>query len=232
MERQLYFESSHTLQLKTVALLCLATMGRPRSDIGRLQYQHVYIEEQNQQAKAAIIHFTEAKETQIKTTQLGMVEDETLCMVRTLYSFMQRTSQRRSTLPVDHTLFLTYLDQEDKETTSIKPSTISGWLKTIMKDAGIDTTIHTPHSFRSALGTKAAEQGHSVDSIKQHANWSKKSNTWEKHYYRPTNQTSQSTAIANSIFSLTENLTTLSDGTQSTFVLIFFFGTKYIFILD
>ncbi|KAG1261902.1 hypothetical protein G6F68_006358 [Rhizopus microsporus] len=45
--------SLHTLQLKTVALLCLATMGRPRSDIGRLQYQHVYIEEQNQQAKQA-----------------------------------------------------------------------------------------------------------------------------------------------------------------------------------
>lgn len=31
----------YDLQLKTIALLCLATMARPRSDIGKLPYRDV-----------------------------------------------------------------------------------------------------------------------------------------------------------------------------------------------
>ncbi|KAG1495033.1 hypothetical protein G6F46_009364 [Rhizopus delemar] len=63
------------LQLKTLALLCLTTMARPRSDIGRLEYRNIHFRIENNQAISVIIHFVEAKKTNMKSTQLGLIED-------------------------------------------------------------------------------------------------------------------------------------------------------------
>ncbi|KAG1181129.1 hypothetical protein G6F36_010105 [Rhizopus arrhizus] len=63
------------LQLKTIVLLCLATMARPRSDIGRLEYRNIHFRKENNQAVSVIIHFVEAKKTNMKSTQLGLIED-------------------------------------------------------------------------------------------------------------------------------------------------------------
>ncbi|KAG1370665.1 hypothetical protein G6F61_011843 [Rhizopus arrhizus] len=202
------------LQFKTLSLLCLATMARPRSDIGRLQFQNIHFKIEEGQAISVIIHFTEAKETNIKSTQLGLVEDRELCPTTTLYFFIQKTASIRSSLPKDHTLFLTYLDNKDKETSSVRPSTVSNWIKSIMNKAGIDITKYKAHSIRSASSTKAVEKSHSIQTVKQHANWSSNANTFERYYYKPTAQQSSSTSIANSIFSLTDNHTTLTDGAE------------------
>jgi integrase len=159
-------------------------------------------------AKPVIIHFTEAKETQVKITQLRLIEKSVLCTNIAQYKLVKRTEYLQTNLPTDHTLLLTYLDQDNKESASIKSGTIAGWLSTVMKDTGINTKIHTPHSFRSAASTKAVERGHSIQPVKQHANWSQKTSTFEKYYYKLTTQESQNSSIANSIFSFTENCTT------------------------
>ena len=126
----------HNLQLKSLILLCMVTMGRPRSDLGHLQYKHLHISLDNkQQVTSSILHFTEAKETQVETIQLGVIKETTMCPVTTLYKFLQRTSKIRLQLPEDHTLFLTYLDQ-DKPSTSIRPTTVANWVLSIMKKAG------------------------------------------------------------------------------------------------
>jgi hypothetical protein len=84
-----------------------------------------------------------------------------------------------------------------------------------MRLSGIDTTKYKAHSIQAASGTKAVANGHSIQAVKEHANWSLSTNTFEKFYYKPVTQTSNSTAIANSIF-LSENTITLGAGMEPT----------------
>ncbi|KAG1164954.1 hypothetical protein G6F36_013601 [Rhizopus arrhizus] len=59
------------LRQKTLLLLALATMARPRSDLGRLQNRDVLFDydDKNQVTKMTI-HFRQPKGTQVKTFQL------------------------------------------------------------------------------------------------------------------------------------------------------------------
>jgi hypothetical protein len=98
---------------------------------------------------------------------------------------------------------------------SIQALTLANWIKKEMEEAGIDTNIFKAHSIRSASNTKAVQNGHSIQAVKEHANWSLTSNTFERYYYKPTAQASSSTAITNSIF-LPENSITLEVGVEST----------------
>ncbi|KAG1634730.1 hypothetical protein G6F44_010014 [Rhizopus delemar] len=118
------------LQQKTLLLLlCTATMGRSSSDIARLQHRDIHWEVQDTTATGVTIHFREPKETQL-----------------------------RGSLPEDHTLLLAYISKPS-EVKSVRPKTVASWLKNHMAKAGIDTSIYTAHSFRSASSTKAVQQG-------------------------------------------------------------------------
>ncbi|EIE91831.1 hypothetical protein RO3G_16542 [Rhizopus delemar RA 99-880] len=182
------------LQLKTMALLCLTTMARSRSDMGRLRKEDVIFRyDQNKKIKGAILHFREAKETQVKSVTLGVIEDEEMCPVVTSLYFVQRTTVLRACLPKDHTLFLAYINEGSK-TTSIRPSTLSNWMKRLMQQAGI-TTEYKVHSIRAAASTKAIEKGNSIQEVKKHANWSLNTNTFETFYYKPSSAKSTSTKI-------------------------------------
>ncbi|KAG1318524.1 hypothetical protein G6F62_012312 [Rhizopus arrhizus] len=152
------------------------------------------------------------KESQQKSTTLGVAKHSELCPVTTLYTFIQKTFHFRQDLPEDHTLFLTYLDDR-KQTTSIIPMTVANWIKTDMKEAGIDTNKYTPRSIRSASSTKAIQMGFSFKEVKDHANWSNNSQTMEKYYYKPNNKDRTSTAMINS---LTENTTISGVRTKAT----------------
>ncbi|KAG0739379.1 hypothetical protein G6F57_000589 [Rhizopus arrhizus] len=58
--------------------------------------------------------------------------------------------------------------------------------------------------------------GASIDQVKDHANWDRNSNTFEKVYYRPPRRRLRSTRIQQSIFSNAENSTTLEDELEPT----------------
>ncbi|KAG0752110.1 hypothetical protein G6F33_007267 [Rhizopus arrhizus] len=134
----------------------------------------------------------------------------------TLQQFLEKTTTLRTTLPPDHTLFLTYLDEDDKQSSSVRPTTVANWVKAAFKEAGIVTTHFQAHSIRSAASTKAVKLGYSIQDVKKHANWSLTSNTFEKFYYKPSSQLSSSSTINNSIFSATDNSITLEVGVEST----------------
>jgi hypothetical protein len=186
----------YDLQQKTILLLCLTTMARPRSDVGRVQYRDVQLELSDEEPVSVMIHFREAKETQVKSMVLGLVGDRNMCLVSTLFCFINQSSHLRRNLPVDHRLFLACINEPDK-VKSASPSTIATWVSEAMKKAGIDTDLYKLHSIRSASSTKAVENGISISQVKQYANWSHRSNTFEKHYFKPTAQQNNSTNIAN-----------------------------------
>ncbi|KAG1008543.1 hypothetical protein G6F27_006398 [Rhizopus arrhizus] len=161
------------LQQKTIVLICIATMARPRSDVGKLLYQDVRLQTDDQgELLGANIHFRLSKESQLKSCTLGVIEDTTICPVHTLSAFVKRTENLRDSLPTDHTLFLAYIEDNLKRC-GVRASTVANWVKDMMKKAGIDTTKYGPHSIRSAASTKAIEKGHTIEEVKEHANWSR-----------------------------------------------------------
>lgn len=190
-------------------------MARPRSDVGRVQFRDIQLELVNEEPISVFIHFREAKESQVKSTVLGLIGDSNMYLVSTLFHFLKKSNHLRSNLPVDHLLFLAYINEPDK-LKSVSPSTVATWVSEAMKKAGIDTKVYKPHSIRSASSIKAVENGISIYQVKQRANWNHRSNTFEKHYFKPTAQQNNSTNIANSIFSSQGEHTTLESESQST----------------
>ncbi|KAI9490990.1 hypothetical protein BDB00DRAFT_874835 [Zychaea mexicana] len=130
------------LQQKTVISLCLATMWRTTSDIGKIQLQDVSFtyNEKGTPTGATIIE-SEPKEGQAKRSRLGAIEESLFCPMKTSWDWMQRFHDLRIQLPVDHTLFLTYVDIDYKQTGSIRPKTAAGMVTKILTNAGIDITL-------------------------------------------------------------------------------------------
>ncbi|KAG0735469.1 hypothetical protein G6F57_009442 [Rhizopus arrhizus] len=166
------------LQLKVILLVCINTMWRPRSDVGRIQWIDVQFTHTDGIPDNVWLHIRQPKETNTKNIQLGVIQED---------------------LSVDHTLFLGYLEVDTKPTTSVQPSTVGKWVQTAMEKTGVDRR-YKPHSLRSATSRKAVMLGVSIDQVKDHANWSRNSNTFEKFYYKPPRRCLRSMRIQQSIF--------------------------------
>ncbi|KAG2216398.1 hypothetical protein INT45_012487 [Circinella minor] len=187
--------SLYYLQIKTILVMCMTTFGRPRSDVGRILYQDVHLEYEMNQVTSVLLHFREAKETQVKSQIFGILKDEDLCLVRILHSFMDRTKHLRSSLPDNHTLFLKFIFDPNK-VGSVSPGTVATWIKT-------------------SSSTKAVENGITIPNVKNHGNWSQQAFTFEKYYLKPHTAKATSTEIANSFFLPSENSTTFGEDLQS-----------------
>ncbi|KAG1044720.1 hypothetical protein G6F43_011417 [Rhizopus delemar] len=191
------------LQKKNLVSLTLATMWRPGSDMGKLQFRDVSFLEGNP-----------------KTSKLGATKLGNVCPVQTLFKFVQRTIHLRRALEEEHTLFLAYIDKDDQVPRSIKPKTTSNWLRELMKDAGIDTSFK-PHSLRSASSTRAASSGIALDTIKLHAHWSLNSNTFEKYYYKPNDQHQRGASMVEAVFGdVTKKRTTSGVGVEANAIVV------------
>ncbi|KAI8879491.1 hypothetical protein K501DRAFT_276486 [Backusella circina FSU 941] len=151
------------LQQKTIFLMCIATMAKPRSDIGNLQFQDVLVQyDPTGSLSEAILHFRQPKEAQIKTCTIGIAQDTNICSATTLINFTERTATLRSRLPQEHTLFLAYIEDSSK-TCSARSGTVANWAKNMIQKAGIDTTKYRPHTTCSAASTKAIQKGHTIE---------------------------------------------------------------------
>ena len=63
----------------------------------------------------------------------------------------------------------------------VVPSTISGRLRNVLKSSGINVSLFTAHSTRSATTSKASASGWSVIEILERGTWSNMS-TWQRFY--------------------------------------------------
>ena len=65
----------------------------------------------------------------------------------------------------------------------VKSVTISGWIKQVLKEAGIDINMFSAHSTRGAAASKAVAAGISVDTVLRAGHWASAS-TFRKFYHR------------------------------------------------
>ena len=65
----------------------------------------------------------------------------------------------------------------------VSKDTTARWVKEILKNSGIDTSVFKPHSTRSASTSKALASGVPIDVILKHGNWSQIS-TFYRYYQK------------------------------------------------
>lgn len=114
-----------------------------------------------------------------------------LCVASTLLEYLKRTADYRENQGDDF-LFLTVKPPHKTATTQ----TLSRWLKSILKDSGVDTNIFKSHSTRHASTSAASRAGVSVDQIMKTAGWTKKSSCFAKFYCRPLHNDGNEVATA------------------------------------
>ena len=95
-------------------------------------------------------------------------QDMDLCVVSALDEYLNRTEEWRS-VNNETQLLLSYI-QPHKQ---VVPSTISGWLKNVLKSSGINVSLFTAHSTRSTTTSKASASGLSMKEILERGTWSK-----------------------------------------------------------
>ena len=66
----------------------------------------------------------------------------------------------------------------------ISSQTISKWIKSILTNAGIDTTVFSSHSTRHVASSAAFNKSVDLETIKKTAGWSSKSKVFLSHYNR------------------------------------------------
>ena len=103
--------------------------------------------------------------------------DGTLCIFSYLKVYMERTAKLRGN---NSQLLISY----QRPHSPVSTDTIARWLKTVLKEAGIDTSAFTAHSTRTASSSAAKAFDIPIDVILSAAGWSN-SQTFVQFYDRP-----------------------------------------------
>ena len=103
-----------------------------------------------------------------------------LCVVACILEYEKRTVNVRPTSKSDSDPLLR---ASRKPFNGLSPQTVGHWIKSIMSDAGIDTSTFKAHSCRMASTSKAALAGVNMQEILDMGDWSNAA-TFQKFYFR------------------------------------------------
>ena len=103
--------------------------------------------------------------------------DKRVCVHTYLIEYMQRTLDIRK---ANKSLFLTVGTPHHAPTVS----TITRWIKSVFRHAGISTDKYSPASVRTAVASKAVDKGVSICDILKLGGWTRES-TFTKFYKKP-----------------------------------------------
>ena len=120
-------------------------------------------------------------------------ENQKLCPAFSLENYICATQPLRGD---SSQLFISFI----KPHRPVTSPTVARWLKEVIQEAGIDTSIFKAHSTRAASASAAANSGISTNEILEAADWST-SSTFQRFYYKPTH----SSAFGKAVLSATNN---------------------------
>jgi len=114
--------------------------------------------------------------------------DKKLCPKEALKAYIARTESFRG--EGKDKLLLSYV----KPHGPISSSSVARWIVSLLKLAGVDTTIFKSHSVRSASASAAASAGITTNQIMDAADWRSES-VFERFYYKPVNNNQMGQAV-------------------------------------
>ena len=169
------------LTLKLTALIALVTAQRCQS-LCRLRLDSLTVT-----SDAAVFTIRDRLKnsspgkTHLDVTIPHFVQDLELCPRNHLLCYLAKTEPlRKLGGQVVEQLFISYC----KPHKAVSSATIARWLKAVLNQANIDTSIFTAHSYRSAATSAAHFKGASVADIMKLADWSSPS-VFNKFYKKP-----------------------------------------------
>ena len=163
------------LSYKT-AMLMLLTTGHRGQTILACSMKHIQIS-----SNKIIFHISTLLKTSKPGHHLSQVcfhsyEDKKLCPVIYLKEYIKRTKQIRQS---DQLLI-----KMSKPHDGISRATLRRWTQNTMQRAGIDISVYSAHSTRSAATSLAASRKVQLADILASAGW-RSSSTFARHYNRP-----------------------------------------------
>eukprot|EP00794_Sanderia_malayensis_P020746 gene20746-22775_t len=162
------------LSLKVTTLLCILS-GQRCQTIHEIDIQ--FIQKVDKMYRISIQ--TKLKQTKpnkhLKALEFQeYLPDKSLCIFEYLTEYLSRTKALRGE---NTSLLISYM----KPHKAISKDTVSRWVKTILRAAGVNVQVFTAHSCRSASTSAAKAVGLSLTSILKFAGWSN-SQTFAKYY--------------------------------------------------
>ncbi|XP_039764285.1 uncharacterized protein LOC120636787 [Pararge aegeria] len=173
---------NHTLSLedlskKAVTLIALVTAHRVQT-ISLIKTRNVFVN-QGSEVIIKIPDFIETSRLDAHQPLLKLpffTPRPEICPALCVLAYLNRTEN----LPVNNQdrLFLSY----KKPYKEISTQTLSRWIKTILANSGLDTTIFSAHSTRHASTSSAYRLEVNLDIIRRTAGWSEASGVFAKFY--------------------------------------------------
>lgn len=186
--------SIEVLTRKLVALIALSTAQRVQT-LSLIRLSNVKINASNVEIVVDDLIKTSAPGRTMPRLIIPFFPHKVqICPAKTLCAYVEATSNFRC-LPHTERLILT----TKKPVHNASASTIARWIKRVLTDSGIDTTIFSAHSTRHATTSAASRRGISIDIIKKSAGWSDDSLVFAKFYNRPLIEQADS-AFADAIY--------------------------------
>lgn len=103
-----------------------------------------------------------------------------ICPAKTVIAYLEITRSFRGGSNSERLILTT-----KKPYHSATASTISRWIKQVLKESGVDTSVYSAHSARHAATSAAGRRGVSIEVIKKTAGWSGNSLVFGRFYNRP-----------------------------------------------
>lgn len=170
--------SLQKLTFKLVTLLALVSAQRIQT-LSKIQTANIKQFQNHVEIRISdLIKTSRPNRAQPLITLPFFVQKPELCVASTLLSYITRTKDIRQNTPY---LFITHKKPHHKASVQ----TISRWVKTVLKDSGIDTSQFTGHSTRHASTSAAYRVGANIETIRKAAGWSSKSDVFAKFYNKP-----------------------------------------------
>ena len=150
--------SMKQLTLKTLALVAITSSDRAQ------KIRMANITEMEIGDNKIIFHIRDQRQKQtrkvLKPTTISCVSApcEALDVKKYVLGYLEKSKSFRD--PSDSQLFLSWVTKKP-----VSKQTISRWLKIVLHEAGIDTSIFKAHSYRGAGLSKAYKKGASVSEI-------------------------------------------------------------------
>lgn len=185
--------SLDNLNKKCVTLLALITAHRVQT-LSKINIKNIEVGESQILIKIPdLIKTSRRGSNQPVLTLPFFTENKQICPALTLLDYINKTVSIRK----HDILFLA----SKKPHCPVSTQTMCRWIKTTLKESGIDISVFSAHSTRHAATSKAHKLGVNIDLIRKTAGWGETSNTFFKFYNRNIDSTRNQDALARAIIS-------------------------------
>lgn len=165
------------LSMKLVSLLALVT-GHRMQTLSLIDIRNICTSKTGMEIKIPDPIKTSGLNKNQPLLSIPFYLKETLiCPASTLKLYLKRTKQLRN---AENKLFISFR----KPYKAVTTQTLSRWIKDVLKDSGVDTSIFSAYSTRHDSTSAASRSRVSMNSILKTAGWSSKSETFARFYKR------------------------------------------------